>query len=165
MSIGRIPNNVPIDTEAITQPEQAHGAPPAAGITRPAGLDAGAITADVAAETPPDVAPSAQSHHGEMAFQASTMKHRLLKQFTEMPGPMSNPASGPPGDLPGTISQSPSGPPTESAPLPENIPKNAEPQEFQTAEEKAREDQLKKVIANVIDTKRETVEDVIDNIR
>jgi len=109
--------------------------------------------------------PSAQTHRSEMSFQASTMKHRLLKQFAEMPGPLPNPASGPPGDLPGTISQSPSGPPAESAPLPENIPENAEPQEFQTTEEKAREDQLKKVIANVIDTKRETVEDVIDNIR
>jgi len=165
MSIGRIPSNVPIDTEAIAQPEQAHGAPPAAGITRPAGLDAGAITADVAAETPPDVVPSAQTHRSEMSFQASTMKHRVLKQFAEMPGPLPNPASGPPGDLPGTISQSPSGPPAESAPLPENIPENAEPQDLRTAEEKAREDRLKEILTNVIQTKKESGEDVLDNIR
>jgi hypothetical protein len=165
MSIGRIPNQTPIDTDAVSMPEQTQVAPPAAGISRPSGVETGAIQAEAMTEAPPAAVPSALAHRNEMAFRSGALKHQLHRQFMVLPDSMPGPASGPPGDLPGTISQSPSSPQTGPAGVPENTPRSLDPPVFQTAEEKAREDRLKDVISNVIETKKETGEDVLDNIR
>jgi len=165
MSIGRIPNQTPIDTDAVSTSEQAQAAPPAAGISRPSGVETGAIQAESFTEASPEAVPSAQAHRNEMAFRSGALKHQLHRQLMNVPDSIPSPAAGPPGDLPGTISQPPSGPQTGPAGAPESIPRSLEPPVFQTAEEKAREDRLKEVLANVIETKKETGEDVLDNIR